>query len=91
MQSFSFTELYTEKPFWYQQIDIRQTRVLKSGRPNVDYEAGEKFCLHVTTMKAINFQFDIHSIPVDKFKNQYKQGFDSNSKQNHSEHVKTQN
>ena len=61
----AFTGSYTEKPFWYQQFDLRQIRILRGGQPTVDFDAADNCRLYVTTMKAMNFQDDIASIPID--------------------------
>ena len=58
---------YTESPFWYQQFDLQQIRVLRGGQPIVDFDAADNCCLYVTTMKAMNFKDGIPSIPVDNF------------------------
>ena len=52
----AFTGSYTENPFWYQQFDLRQNRVLRGGQPTVDFDAADNCRLYVTTMKAMNFQ-----------------------------------
>ena len=71
----AFTGFYTENPFWYQQFEVRQIRILRGGQPVVDFVAAN--CrLYVTTMKAMNFQDDIPSIPVDNFKDHYLLVFD---------------
>ena len=62
----AFTGSFTENPFWYQQIDLRQIRILRGGQPIVDFDTADN-CLYVTTMKAMNFQDDIPSIPIDDF------------------------
>ena len=72
----SFTGPSTENPFWYQQFDLRQIRILRGGQPIVDFDTADNFCLHVTTMKAMNFQDDIPSIPIDEFKDHYMLVFD---------------
>ena len=51
----AFTGSYTENPFWYQQFDLRQTRILRGGQPIVDFDAADNCRLYVTTMKAMNF------------------------------------
>ena len=66
----AFTGSYTENPFWYQQLDLRQIRILRRGQPIVDFDAAENCRLYVTTMKAMNFQDYIPSIPIDNFKDQ---------------------
>ena len=75
----SFTEFYTENPFWYQQFDLRQVRKLRRGQPIVDLDAADNSPLYVTTMKAMNFQDDIPSIPIDNFKGHYVLEFDLTS------------
>ena len=34
----AFTGSYTENPFWYQQFDLRQIRILRGGQPIVDFD-----------------------------------------------------
>ena len=60
----AFTGSYAESPFWYQQFDLRQNRILRGGRPIVDFDATNNCRLYVTTMKAMSFQDDIPSIPI---------------------------
>ena len=67
----AFTGSYTENPFWYQQFDLRQIRILRGGQTIVDFDAAYNCRLYVTTMKAMNFQDDIPSIPIDNFKDHY--------------------
>ena len=55
----AFTGSFTENPFWYQQFDLKQIRILRGGQPIVDFEAADNCRLYVTTMKAVNFQDDI--------------------------------
>ena len=35
----AFTGLYTENPFWHQQFDLRQIRILSGGQPIVNFDA----------------------------------------------------
>ena len=42
----------------------------------MDFDAADSCRLYVTTMKAINFQDDIPSIPIDNFKDHYVLVFD---------------
>ena len=72
----AFTASYTENPFWYQQFDLRRIKLLWGGQPIVDLDAAVNCCPYVTTMKAMNFQDDIPSIPIDKFKDHYVIVFD---------------
>ena len=75
----AFTGSYTENPFWYQKFDFRQSKILRAGQPMVDFDAADKFRLYVTTMKAMNFQYDIPSISTGKFKVHYVIVFDLTS------------
>ena len=67
----AFTGSYTENPFWYQHLDLRQIRILREGQSIVDFETNDNCRLYVRTMKAMNFQDDIPSIPFDNFKDHY--------------------
>ena len=67
----AFTGSFTENPFWYQQFDLRQIRILRGGQLIVDFDFADNCRLHVTTMKAMNFQDDFPSIPIDDFKDHY--------------------
>ena len=72
----AFTVSFTENPFWYQQFDLRQNRILRGGQPIVDFDTADNCRLYVTTMKAMNFQDDIPSIPIDDFNDHYVLVFD---------------
>ena len=77
----AFTGSFTENPFWYQQFDLRQIRLIRGGQPVVDFDAADNFRLYVTTMKAMNFLDDIPPIPIDDFKDHYVLVFDLTSMQ----------
>ena len=81
----AFTGSFTENPFWYQQFDLRQIRILRGGQPIVDIYTADNCFLYVTTMKAMNFQDDIPSIPIDDFKDHYVLVFDLTSMQDATE------
>ena len=55
----ALTGSYTESQFWYQQLNLRQIRILRGGQPIVDFDAADNCRLYVTTKKAMNFQDDI--------------------------------
>ena len=74
-----------EKPFWYNHIDLRQIRILRGGQPIVGFDTADICRLYVTTMKAMNFQDDIPSIPIDDFKDHYVLVFDLTSMQDATE------
>ena len=85
----AFTGFFAENPSWYQQFNLRDIRVLKGGQPIVHHDSTDSCRLYVATMKAINFQDDIPSIPVDNFEDHYVIVFDLTSMQyatNHCNH-----
>ena len=75
----------TENPFWYQQFDLRQIRILGGGQPIVDFDAADNCHLYVTTMKEMNFQDEIPSVPIDNFKDHYELVFGLTSMQDATE------
>ena len=80
-----FTGSYNEKPFCYQQVDLRQTRVLRGGQSSVHFDVADNCRLYVTTIKAMNFEDDIPSIPVDNLKEHYVLVFHLTSTQDATE------
>ena len=64
----AFTGSYTENPFWIQQFDLIQIKILRGGQSIVQFDAADKCRLCVTTMKAMNFQGDIPPILSGNFK-----------------------
>ena len=81
----AFTGSFTEIPFWYQQFNLRQIRILRGGQPNVGFDTADNCRLFETTIKAMNFQDDIPSIPIDDFKDNYVLVFDLTSMQDATE------
>ena len=81
----AFTGSFTENPYWYQQFDLRQNRRLRGGQPIVDFDTADNCRLYLTNMKAMNFQDDIPSIPIDDFKHHYVLVFDLTSMQDATE------
>ena len=77
----AFTSSFTENPYWYQQFDLRQIRILMGSQPLVDFDTSDNCRLYVTTMKAMNFQDDIPSFPIDNFPHHYVPLFDLTSMQ----------
>ena len=82
----AFTGSFAENPFWSQQFKLRDMRILRGGQPIVHHDTTDNCHLYVTTMKAMNFQDDILSIPVDYFKDHYVIVFDLTSMQDATEH-----
>ena len=81
----AFTGSKTENPFWYQHFELIQIRILRGGQPIVDSDAADNCRLYVTTMKAMNFENDIPSIPIDNFTEHYVLVFDLTSMQDATE------
>ena len=81
----AFIGSFTENPFWYQQFDFRQIRILRWGQSIVDFYTADNCCLCVTNMKAMNFQDDIPSTPIDDFKDHFVLVFDLTSMQDATE------
>ena len=75
----AFAGSLAKNPFCYQHFDLRQSRTLRGGQAIVDFDAADSCHLYVTTMKAMNFQHDIPSIPIDHFKDHYVLVFDLTS------------
>ena len=59
--------------------------MLRGGQLIVDSDAADNCRLYVTTMKAMNFQDEIPSIPNDNFKDHYALVFDLTSMQDPTE------
>ena len=83
----AFTGFCSENQFWYQQFYLRQIRKLRGGQPLVDFDTADNCRPYLTTMKAMNFQDDIPSIPIDGFKDHYVLVFDLTSMQDATEVV----
>ena len=61
----AITGSFTENHIWYQQFDLRQNGIIRGGVPTVDFDTADNCLPLVTTMKAMKFQDDIPSIPID--------------------------
>ena len=81
----AFTGSYTKNLFWNQQFDLRQVRLLIGGRPIVDFDAAANCRFYVITMRAMNFEHEICSIPIDNFKEHYVLVLDLSSMQDATE------
>ena len=55
----AFTGSFAENPFWYQQFNLIDIRILKGGQAIVHHDTTDNCRLYVTTMKAKNFQDDV--------------------------------
>ena len=82
----TFAGSFAENPFWYQQFSLRDFRILRVGQPIVHHDTTDNCRLYVTTLKAMNFQDDKPSIPVDNFKDHYVLVFDLTLIQDATEH-----
>ena len=81
----AFTGSNTKNPFWYQPFDLRQIIILRGGQSHADFDPADNCRLRVTKMKAMNFQDDIPSNPIDVFKDHYVTVFDLTAKQDDTE------
>ena len=81
----AFSRSDSGNPFWYHQFDPRQIRMHRGGQPIVDFDAADNCRLYVTRMKAMNFQDDVPSIPIDNFKDHYVLVFDLTSTEDATE------
>ena len=81
----AFTGSFTKNPFWYQQFDLREIKILRRRQPIVDFDTAGYCRLYVTTMKAMNFQVDVPSTPIYDFKDHYVLVFDWTSMQDATE------
>ena len=81
----AFTGSFTDNPFWYQQFALSQITRLRGGQPVVDSDTADNCRLYVTTMKAMNFQDDIPSTPIDDFQDHYVLVFQLTSMQDATE------
>ena len=75
----AFNGSYIGNPIWYQQFDLRQLRLLRGGQPIVDFDAVDNCRLYFTTLKAMDSQDDVPSIPTDIFKDHNVLVFDLTS------------
>ena len=82
----AFTGSFAENPFWYEQLNLRDNRTLRGGQPIVHHDTTDNCRLNVTTMEAMDFQYDIPWIPVDNFKDHDVLVFDLTSMQYATEH-----
>ena len=81
----AFIGSYTGNSILYQQLDLRQLRILRGGQPIVDFDAADNCRLYVTTIKPMNFQGDILSIAIDNSKDHFVLVFDLTSMQDATE------
>ena len=84
----ALTGFSTQNPFWYQQFEVRQIRIVRGVQPYVHFDAADNCRLYVTKMKAMNCQGDIPWIPIDNFKNHSVLVFDLTSLQDATEHCR---
>ena len=80
-----FIASYTGSPFWYQKFDLKRNRILRGTQPFVTLDAADNSHVYVTGKKAMIFQDDITSIPIDNVKDLFVLVFDYTSMQNATE------
>ena len=81
----AFTGSFTENPFWHQHFDLRQIRILRGRQAIVNFDTADNCRLYVITMKPLNFQDDIPSMPIDDFKDHYVMVYDLTSMEDATE------
>ena len=84
--NFALTGSFAENPFWCQQFILRDIMILREGQPIKHQDTTDNCHLYVTTMKVMNFEEDVPSIPIDNFKDHYVLVFDLISMQKATEH-----
>ena len=84
--NYAFTGSFAENPFWYPQFNLRGFRILEGGHPIVQNDTTDICRLYVSTTKAMNFEDDFPTIPVDNSKDHYVLMFDRTSIQDATEH-----
>ena len=60
----AFTGSFPANTFWYQRFNLRDTRILRGRQPIVHHDTTDNCRLYNTTMKAMNFQDDIHQFQL---------------------------
>ena len=75
----TFPGSFTENPFWFQQFNLRQIKLLRGAQPFVNFDAAANCRLYFTTRREIIFQDKIPSNPIAIFKDHYVQVFDLTS------------
>ena len=81
----AFTGFYTEYSFCYQQLDLREIKIITRGQPNVDFDGADNCGLYVTTKKAMNFRDDVPSLRIENFEDHFVLVFDLTSMQDVTE------
>ena len=77
----AFTEPFVENLLWYQQFQLRQTTMFKTGQPTAGFDLVDVSRLYVATLKEMNFQLDMPSLSSDKFQDHFELVFDLTSMQ----------
>ena len=72
---------FYENPFSYQQLHLRELRIIGGGRAIVSLDTTSPCRPYVTTMKALQFNEDFPALPMENFQNQYILLFDLTSLQ----------
>ena len=83
----SFTGSYPGNPFHYQKFDLRELRIIRGGRAVVHLNTEDDCRPYVTTMKAMSFNEEFPSIPVEDFNDHYILVFDLTSLQDCTEFI----
>ena len=78
MNSNSFNGSFAGKPFWYEQPNLRDFRILRGGHPILHHDTADNCRLSITKVEAKISQDDIPSVPIDSLKDNYVLVFDLN-------------
>ena len=77
---------FYKNPFNYEQFHLRELRIIRGGRTIISLETS--LCRpYVTTMKAMQFNEDYPSLPMEDFQNHYILVFDVTSLQDAAEQL----
>ena len=83
----AFTGSSNKNPFSYKDHGLREIRILRNGQPVIQMNTMDKCRPYVTTLKAMNFNEDVPSIPFEDFENHFILVFDLTSLQDANEEV----
>lgn len=83
----AFTGGFSSNPFHYRKFGLREIRIIRSGRAIVSLNTDDDCRPYVTTMKAMNINEEIPSLPYENFKDHYILVFDLTSLQDATEHI----
>ena len=78
---------FHENPVIYQQLHLRELRIIRGGRAIVSLDTTSPCRPYVTTKKARQFNEDFPALPMEDFQNHYILFFDMTSLQDAAEQL----